>query len=70
MKATVTKYEDLEVEIDDEQIEMLMCNLLKVDYQENKNTFLVEQPELLEAMEIIHLAYSGKPIDYIDRFAN
>jgi hypothetical protein len=70
MKATVTKYEDMEVDIDDEQIEMLMCTLLKEDYQENKDIFLVEQPELLEAMEVIYLAYSGKPIDFLDRFAN
>lgn len=70
MKATVTKHEDMEIDIDAEQIEVLMCALLKEDYHENKNIFLVEQPELLEAMEIVHLAYSGKPIDYLDRFSN
>ena len=70
MKATVTKYEDIEVEIDEEQIEMLMCNLLKSDYEENREIFGVEAKELLDAIQIVYEAYSGKPIDYLERFAH
>ena len=70
MKATVTKYEDLEVDIDEEQIEMLMCSLLKSDYEENRDIFAVEAKELLEAIQIVYEAYSGKPIDYVERFAH
>ncbi len=70
MKTTVTKYEDIEVEIDEEQIEHLMCNLLKSDYEENRDIFAIEAKELLDAIQIVYEAYSGKPIDYVERFAH
>lgn len=70
MKATVTKYEDIEVEIDDEQIEHLMCSLLKSDYEENRDIFAIEAKELLDAIQIVYEAYSGKPIDYVERFSH
>lgn len=70
MKATVTKYEDIEVEIDDEQIEHLMCSLLKSDYEENRDIFVIEAKELLDAIQIVYEAYSGKPIDYVERFSH
>jgi len=70
VKATVTKYEDIEVDIDVEQIEILMCSLLKADYEENRDIFGREAEELLEAIQIVYEAYSGKPIDYVERFAH
>lgn len=70
MKTIVTKREDLEVEIDEEQIEYLMCALLKSDYDENKDIFGIEAAELLDAMKIVYEAYSGKPIDYVERFSH
>jgi len=70
VKATVTKYEDIEVDIDVEQIEILMCSLLKADYEENREIFGREAEELLEAIQIVYEAYSGKPIDYVERFAH
>jgi len=66
----VTKYEDIEVDIDVEQIEILMCSLLKADYEENREIFGREAEELLEAIQIVYEAYSGKPIDYVERFAH
>lgn len=70
MKTVVTKHEDIEVEIDEEQIEYLMCALLKEDYETQRDILEVEFPELVEAMKIIYQAYSGKPIDYIERFSH
>jgi len=70
MKTTVTKYENIDVEIDEEQVEYLMCLLLKSDYEENKDIFKVEAAKLLDAMKVVYEAYSGKPIDYLERFAH
>ena len=70
MKTTVTKYEKIDVEVDEEQVEGLMCALLKSDYDENKDIFGIEAAELLYAMKIVYEAYSGKPIDYIERFSH
>ena len=53
MKVTATKYEDVEVNISEEQIEILMCHLLKEDYEGQKDILDVEFPELLEAMSIV-----------------
>lgn len=71
MKVTVTKYEDVEVEVADEQVEYLMCNLLKKDYDAWKQLPLEEEEtELFEAMQIVYEAYAGKPIDLVERFYN
>lgn len=70
MKTVVTKHEDIEVEIDEEQIEYLMCSLLKEDYETQKEILEVEFPELVEAMKVVFQAYSGKPIDYVERFSH
>ena len=70
MKTIVTKHEDIEVEIDEEQIEYLMCSLLKEDYEMQKDILEVEFPELIEAMKVVFQAYSGKPIDYVERFSH
>ena len=70
MKTVVTKHEDIEVEIDEEQIEYLMCSLLKEDYEMQKDILEVEFPELIEAMKVVFQAYSGKPIDYVERFSH
>ena len=70
MKTIVTKHEDLEVEIDEEQIEYLMCALLKEDYETQKEILEVEFPELVDAMKVVFQAYSGKPIDYVERFSH
>lgn len=67
MKVTATKWEDVEVEVSEEQIEVLMCNLLKEDYEGQKEMLEIEFPELLQAMTIVYEAYSGKPIDYVGR---
>jgi hypothetical protein len=67
MKVTATKWEDIDVEVSEEQIEILMCELLKQDWNEHKDTFGNEMPELLEAISIVYEAYSGKPIDYLGR---
>lgn len=67
MKVTATKYEDIEVEVSEEQIEILMCFLLKEDYEGQGEFLKEENPELLEAMSIVYEAYSGKPIDYVGR---
>ena len=67
MKVTATKYEDIEVEVSEEQIEILMCFLLKEDYEGQGEFLKEENPELLEAMAIVYEAYSGKPIDYVGR---
>lgn len=67
MRATVTKYEDMEVDISEEQVELLMLHLLKEDYQGMQE--LDELPvELMEAMKIVYEAYAGKPIDLVERF--
>lgn len=70
MKTIVTKHEDIEVEIDEEQIEYLMCSLLKEDYETQREILEVEFPELVEAMKVVFQAYSGKPIDYVERFSH
>lgn len=71
MKVTVTKYEDVEVEVADEQVEYLMCNLLKKDYDAWKQLPLEEEEtELFEAMKIVYEAYAGKPIDLVERFSH
>lgn len=67
MKVTATKYEDIEVEVSEEQIEILMCFLLKEDYEGQGEFLKEENPELLEAMSLVYEAYSGKPIDYVGR---
>ena len=69
MKVTATKYEDIEVEVSEEQIEFLMLQLLKEDYEGMKD--LDEKPEeLLEAIKVVYEGYSGKPIDYVERWAH
>ena len=70
MKTIVTKHEDLEVEIDEEQIEYLMCALLKEDYETQKELLDKEFPELVDAIKVVYQAYSGKPIDYVERFSH
>lgn len=71
MKVTVTKCEDVEVEVADEQVEYLMCNLLKKDYDAWKQLPLEEEEtELFEAMKIVYEAYAGKPIDLVERFSH
>lgn len=71
MKVTATKYEDIEVEVSEEQIEFLMCQLLKNDYDEWKAIPLYEEEsELFNAMKIVYEAYAGKPIDLVERFVN
>ena len=70
MKVTATKYEDIEVEVSEEQVEYLMCELLKSDYQEQREILEQEFPELIDAMKVVYEAYSGKPIDYVERFAH
>jgi hypothetical protein len=67
MKVTATKWEDIDVEVSEEQIEILMCELLKQDWEENKDAFGRAMPELLDAISIVYEAYSGKPIDYLGR---
>jgi hypothetical protein len=70
MKVTATKWEDVEVEVSEEQIEYLMCTLLKSDYEEQRDILEQEFPELIEAMKVVYEAYSGKPIDYEERLAH
>ena len=70
VKTIVTKHEDLEVEIDEEQIEYLMCALLKEDYETQKELLDKEFPELVDAIKVVYQAYSGKPIDYVERFSH
>ena len=71
MKTTVTKYENIDVEIDDEQIIYLMCQLLKNDYFEWKAIDLKDsEKELFDAMELVYSAYAGKPIDLVERFTH
>lgn len=67
MKVTATKYEDIEVEVNVEQVEVMMLDLLRQDYEGMQD--LEEKPEeLLEAIRIVYEAYSGKPIDYLERW--
>lgn len=69
MKVTATKYEDIEVEVSEEQVEVLMLDLIKQDYEGMKE--LDEIPEeLMDALEIVYEAYSGKPIDYSERWVH
>lgn len=70
MKVTATKREDVDVEISEEQIEYIMCELLKSDYEEQRDILETEFPELIEAMKVVYEAYSGKPIDYEERLAH
>ena len=69
MKVTATKYEDIEVEVNEEQVEVLMLDLLRQDYEVMQD--LEDKPEeLLEAIRIVYEAYSGKPIDYSERWSH
>lgn len=69
MKVTATKYEDIEVEVNEEQVEVLMLDLLRQDYEVMQD--LEDKPEeLLEAIRIVYEAYSGKPIDFVERWAH
>ena len=71
MKITASKVEEIDVEVSEEQVEYLMCNLLKKDYDTWKQLPLEEEEtELFEAMQIVYEAYSGKPIDYVERFSH
>ena len=71
MKIIATKYEDLEVDVSQEAAESMMCNLLKADYQEWGDLEMqTAKTELLNAMAIVYEAYSGKPIDLVDRFSH
>ena len=69
MKATVTKYEDMEVEVSEEQIELLMLTLLKEDYEAMLDIGEVAQ-DLLDAIKVVYEAYAGKPIDLVERFTH
>jgi stress response protein YsnF len=69
MKVTVTKYEDIEVEVSEEQVEVLMCDLLKEDYVVMAE-FGDDTEELRASIKIVYEAYSGKPIDLVERFAH
>ena len=69
MKVMATKYEDIEVEVSEEQIEVLMLQLLKEDYEGMLE--LPDVPEdLIEAIKIVYEGYSGKPIDFVERWAH
>lgn len=69
MKVTATKYEDIEVEVSEEQIEVLMLQLIKEDYAGMQE--LDDKPvELMEALAVVYEAYSGKPIDLVERWVN
>ena len=70
MKVTATKYEDIEVEVSEEQVEVLMCALIKDDFANQKEILEVEFPELLDAMKVVYEAYSGRPIDLVERFSH
>ena len=70
MKVTATKYEDIEVEVSEEQVEVLMCALIKDDFNNQKEILEVEFPELLDAMKVVYEAYSGRPIDLVERFSH
>ena len=69
MKATVTKYEDMEVDISEEQIELLMLTLLKEDY-EVMLEIGEEAQDLRDAIKVVYEAYAGKPIDLVERFTH
>ena len=70
MKVTATKYEDIEVEVSEEKVEVLMCALIKDDFDNQKEILEVEFPELLDAMKVVYEAYSGRPIDLVERFSH
>ena len=70
MKVTATKYEDIEVEVSEEQVEVLMCALIKDDFNNQKEILEIEFPELLDAMKVVYEAYSGRPIDLVERFSH
>lgn len=70
MKVTATKYEDIEVEVSEEQVEVLMCALIKDDFDNQKEILEIEFPELLDAMKVVYEAYSGRPIDLVERFSH
>lgn len=70
MKVTATKYEDIEVEVSEEQVEVLMCTLIKDDFNNQKEILEIEFPELLDAMKVVYEAYSGRPIDLVERFSH
>lgn len=61
MKIIATKYEDIEVEVSEENIEVLMCDLLKEDWTAQLD---VLDKTTLDAMALVYEMYSGKPIDY------
>lgn len=67
MKITAAKVEEIEVEVTEEQIETLMCELLKADYFEWKS---VAEEGHLDALATVYEMYSGKPIDFEGRFDN
>lgn len=69
MKVTATKYEDIEVEVSEEQVEILMLQLLKEDYEGMQEIDEISQ-ELIDAIAVVYEAYSGKPIDFVERFLN
>lgn len=69
MKALVTKYEDIEVEVSEEQIELLMLTLLKEDYEAMLEIGEVAQ-DLVDAIKVVYEAYAGKPIDLVERFTH
>lgn len=69
MKATVTRYEDMEVDISEEQIELLMLQLLKDDYEAMLEIGEVAQ-DLIDAIKIVYEGYAGKPIDLVERFTH
>lgn len=63
MKVIATKWEDIEVDISVEQLEVLMCELLKEDYK----VMLDMDDKIQDAIKIVYEAYSGKPIDLMER---
>jgi hypothetical protein len=70
MKITAATIKEVEVDISLEQVEYLMCELLKADYEEYKVTFKNEPSQFSEAIKMVYEAYSGKPIDFVGRFDN
>lgn len=68
MKITASKVEEMEVELSDEAVIDVMCILLKQDYFEFKED--KETKDVTDAIAIVYEAYTGKPIDLVERFSH
>lgn len=68
MKITASKVEEMEVEVGEEAVIDLMCTLLKEDYNDFKED--KETQAVTDAIAIVYEAYTGKPIDLVDRFSH